>query len=139
MSHVKRDGKCYDLNYTIRYNDGFELLGYASTFSLMSSLAIVALFFNRKIAIGIFVIGCIFINYQVYSKRPTVINLNPDVAKEVKCPPIDFDYNQQARNINACMEENMRRICPDITKPCSESIDYSGCDVYKEYNLYVNA
>jgi hypothetical protein len=138
MSHVKRDGKCYDLNYIPKRGDGFEILGYIKIFSLTSISAFISLFLNRKIAIGVMVVGFILIGYQMYSYNRGV-NLSPDVATEVQCPPPDFDYNQQARNINSCMDQKLRRICPDSTKPCPGSIDYSECDIYKKYNSYANA
>jgi hypothetical protein len=114
MSHVKRDGKCYDLNYTVNLSQSneFEFFEYARTFSLLSSLAVVTSIFNRKIAAVMVVIATIIfiLQWAFSNNRPTDINLSPDVAKEVKCPS-EFEYNQQVLNRNACVNK-----CEELIK-----------------------
>lgn len=121
MSHVKRDGKCYDLNYQIRNRDGLEAIGYSFIVLCTVILAAVSLLVDWRLAVGVVVIGCMVLGYNVYTNRPTPVDLSPSVAKEVQCPPSDYDYNKQAGDIQACMDSKL----PD-------------CERLKLYNIYVS-
>lgn len=127
MSHVKRDGKCYDLDYEVIHNQGFEVIGYSFISSSTLILALLGLIVNWRVSVGIVVIGCLILAYSMYSDRArSTVDLSR--GKEVPCPPDNYDYNQQARDVGACIER-----CTPNDNSC-----ITNCNKLVKYNVYRN-
>lgn len=127
MSHVKRDGKCYDLDYEVIHNQGFEVIGYSFISSSTLILALLGLIVNWRVSVGIVVIGCLILAYSMYSDRArSTVDLSR--GKEVPCPPEDYDFNKQAQDVKACGDN-----CNPTDETC-----FKNCNKLVKYHVYGN-
>jgi hypothetical protein len=122
MSHVKRNGKCYDLEYHVTQMQGFELIGYSFIISSTLVLTLLGLLVDWRVSAAIFVIGCLILGYTMYSDRAnTKVDLSR--GKEVQCPPADYDFKKQRDDFSKCVADESMSKCPIYMTECAQPFE----------------
>lgn len=87
--YVKRDGKCYDVDYepTDPNVGPFQMIGYSTLSSSLVVLTFLTSLIDYRIGNTVFFIGLVFLVfgiYSIYSDRQ-----DKSSEKQVQCPPDD--------------------------------------------------
>lgn len=132
MSHVKRDGKCYDLSQPfIRSGGGFEVIGYSLIISctVVVSIVLGLVTMNATVAGIVLLIGSMILGYQVYNDRKSydVDYMISKYGKEVTCPPSDYDFKKQYDDFSNCVTSESMSKCPGYMTECVQP--FEKCEV----------